>query len=52
MPKTAITNKLSQSDVDLFYDIFFNLLDFINKRAHVVPGLLPNYTFIHWTKHP
>ena len=41
MPKTAIINKLSQSDVDLFYDIFFNLLDFINKRDHVVSGLSP-----------
>ena len=41
MPKPAITNKLSQSDVTLFYDIFFNLLDFINKRDRIIPSLLP-----------
>ena len=41
MPKAAITNKLSQSDVTLFYDIFFNLLDFINKRDRIIPSLLP-----------
>ena len=41
MPKAAITNKLSQSDIDLFYDIFFSLLDFINKRDRIIPGLLP-----------
>ena len=41
IPKPAITNKLSQSDVTLFYDIFFNLLDFINKRDRIIPSLLP-----------
>ena len=41
MPKPAIANKLLQSDVDLFYDIFFNLLDFINNRDQVIPSLLP-----------
>ena len=39
---TKLNDKILPKDVELFYDIFFNLLDFINNRDHVILSILPN----------